>query len=179
MINHVDLPTYLKDFVKDIDFKSLSHQGDYHGWVYYAVEDFINERGINWFESRGFDLRGELSLFRIPANFRGDIHSDLNSKVKNLRYAINIVLSGTGEMQWVSNIQGTKTIFRQEGVSYLGYKDVVDFDVIDTWRGEVGLVRIDPPHRVITWDQERYCLSLRPIYPLAFDEAKSLLSDTP
>lgn len=175
MPNYLDLPSYLHNFVKSVDYKPLCHVGEYHGWTYQPLINFINEDGINWFKSVGFDLPETLSLFRIPANYEGDIHTDINARTKHIEFAINIVLEGFGEMQWLENIKGKKYIAKQQDVGYISYSDVDSFDTIDRWRGDVGLVRIDHFHRIVSFDQERVCLSIRPTAPKSFNQAQDIL----
>lgn len=171
MINYLNLPLYIKNFVISNDFKNLCHEGSYHGWTYQPIKDFIIDEGIDWFESLGFVLPDILSLFRIPANHQGHIHNDINSLTKYQQYAINIVLDGKGEMQWVDNIKGNKIVARQNNVKYFNYDKVQSFDIVDTWQGDIGLVRIDSWHRILCFDQPRYCISIRPIEPKTFEEA--------
>jgi len=179
MINHVQLPEELRKCIKQIDYKSLAPKESGHRWNYILLNDVLTLEGIQWFLSRKIFLRGDVHLFRLPKNSEGAIHIDgVESNEKVVDYAFNFVIEGHGEMQWIDNIVGTEDIYDLEYSNYVAYSNVESYNVIDTWSGDMALVRINVPHRVVTTDTDRYCISLRTLphmHPTTFDEVVKLI----
>jgi hypothetical protein len=177
MINHVQLPEELKSYIKQIDYESLGPKESGHKWNYISIHDVLTVEGIRWFLSRKIFLRGDVHLFRLPKHSQGAIHID-GYDVDSLDYAFNFVVSGYGEMQWIDNIVGQEQVFDLDYSKYVAFNDVTSCNIVDTWDGDMALVRINVPHRIVTSDKDRYCISLRTLshmQPKTFDEVAKLI----
>lgn len=168
-MNHKDLPRELLQFTKPIDYQTLLKDKSGHDWIFIPTTDFLTEEGISWFTSRNIIIRKTVSLFKGVRNNQGPMHKDTS------RVAFNFVLSGHGKMEWVSDIIGTVTIsYANNTKGFLKWADVNDFTINDTWCGDLGIVKIDTPHRLVTTDEDRYCVSIRVVPGMgiqSFEEA--------
>ncbi len=167
-MNHKDLPRELLQFTKPIDYQTLLKDKSGHDWIIIPTTDFLTKEGIYWFISRNIIIQKTLSLFKGVKNNQGPIHKDTR------RFAFNFVLSGHGKMEWVSDIIGTETVSYANNANFVKWIDVNDFNIIDTWCGDLGIVKIETPHRVVTTDVDRYCISIRVVPNLgvqSFEEA--------
>jgi hypothetical protein len=160
MINYLNLPNKMENFLKKFNYINLTKDISNHNWKYIPVDFALTNKGKQWFVDKKIPLRKYASVFKIPKNFEGPIHTDMHQSEKT-DCAFNFVLSGHGEMQWVKNLKATEYTFNFNGADYNRYKDIESFDISDVWTGNVGLVRINVPHRVVTTDTDRYCLSIR------------------
>ena len=160
MINYVNLPNEIRNFLKEFDYIDLTKDISNHSWKFIPTYSVLSKEGKQWFVDKKIPLKKYASVFKIPKNFEGPIHADMDQSTKT-NCALNFVLSGHGEMQWVTNLKATKYTFNYTSGDYHRYKDIESFDILDVWTGNNGLVRINVPHRVITTDTDRYCLSLR------------------
>jgi len=177
MLYYKNLPRELLQFVKFIDAHNLL-KGIYgHNWIIIPTTNFLTSEGIEWFTNKKIFLRNTVKVFKIEKNFKGPVHSDAYGPF-DVEYAFNFVISGQGEMQWVDNIQGTQKISNTNNSLYTIYTDVKSLDIIDTWNGDLGIVRVNVPHRVVTTNEERYCVSVRTIigsYPKTFEDAVNII----
>jgi hypothetical protein len=156
-MNYKDLPKELRQFTKSIDYETLLKDKSRHDWCNIPINDFLTNDGLSWFSARSIFIQPTALVFKIIKNHEGIIHLD------NEQFAFNFVLSGHGKMQWVDNIIGNEILANHNGAKYGKYTDVTACRIIDTWSGDLGIVRINIPHRVVTTDEERYCVSIRTI----------------
>ena len=177
-MNHLDLPVELFQFTKPIVLESLPLPKIVtHSWCSIPITDFLTEEGIKWFADRNLALRSTAFVFKIIKNFEGPIHIDSVGSV-SAGFAFNFVISGYGSMQWVNNIEGNENVSYNNDSKYIMYNNVKSFDVTDTWTGNAALVRIDVPHRIISFDEERYCVSIRTqlgTNPKTFEDAVHMI----
>lgn len=177
MINYLNLPVEMKQYLKEFNYINLTKDIVSHNWRYMPVDLVLTKEGKKWFFDKKIPLRKYASVFKIPKNFEGPIHTDM-FEYDQTDCAFNFVLSGHGEMQWITNLKATEYTFNVNGSKHNQYKDIESFDISDVWTGNVGLVRIKVPHRVVTSGTDRYCLSIRleKNSPLnTFDEISKLL----
>lgn len=157
-MNHKDLPRELLQFTKPIDYQTLLKDKSGHDWINIPTTSFLTKEGISWFISRNIFISRTLTLFKGIKNHHGPIHIDASP------VAFNFVISGHGKMEWISDITGTEIIGfskSNNGNNFVKWVDVNDFNIIDTWCGDLGIVKIDTPHRIVTADEDRYCVSIR------------------
>jgi hypothetical protein len=154
-MNYKDLPRELLQFTKPIDYQTLLKGKTGHDWVIIPTAAFLTEEGIYWFTSRNIIIQKTLSVFKGVKNNQGPIHMDTR------RFALNFVISGHGKMEWVGDIVGTETVSYANNANFVKWVDVNSFNIIDTWSGDLGIVKIDTPHRIVTADEDRYCVSIR------------------
>ncbi len=174
MINYYDLPCKLHSYIKEVDYKKIIGSQNGHNLRPVELQKFITQEGIDWFFKRKLYVRRAL-LFSCSSNFVGGIHIDAN--ISN-EYGINFVLEGDGEMQWAAYSE--QNLIDKKAIPPSAYKNEKNFNIIDNWSGTTGLVRINIPHRVVTKNSTRYCLSLRTVgneSPKTFEEAMNLLYD--
>lgn len=174
MNNYFDLPSKLHSFVKDVDYtKFLLPNLTGHILKPVDLHKFVKPEGLEWFAERGLFIR-RARLFRASKNCTGGIHIDPVDLYND--YAINIVLAGKGEMQWISDLDIDLDI-KKASIPNSTY-NVKNFKVIDKWFGTTGLVRVNIPHRIVTKNSVRYCLSLQTLAkesPKPFETAMNLL----
>ncbi len=176
MINYINLPNEIRNFLKEFNYIDLTKNLSNHDWKYIPLDIALTEEGKQWFFDKKIPLQNYALIFKIPKNFEGPIHTDTHVSAKT-NCAFNFVLSGHGEMQWLTNLKATEYTYKFKGANYNRYKDIESFDILDVWTGDVGLVRINVPHRVVTTDTDRYCLSIRlekDSSPNTFDELSKL-----
>ena len=171
MINYLNLSETLFKFIKPIELEDIEFTTR-HDWVYKRTTDVMTTEGIDWFKQRGIKFYPTSNLFKIAKNCEGPIHDD------GIDFAINFIIKGYGTMEWVNDLDATRLITRFHNLDYIVYKDVKSFNVCDTWKGKLALVRVKSPHRIVTTDVDRYCLSIRSESPKTFDEAYKLLYNT-
>ena len=177
MINYVNLPNEMKNFIKEFNYVNLTKDMINHNWKYIPFDTVITTEGKQWFREKKIPVEKYVLLFKIPKNFEGPIHTDM-LPLKKSNCAFNFVLSGNGKMQWITNLEATEYIENVNSSVYRRYTNIKQFDILDTWTGDVGLVRINVPHRVVTTNADRYCISIRlvnDISPNTFDEIKEVL----
>jgi len=174
MINYLNLSSEMKNFIKNFDYINLTKDiVNDHNWKNIPLDVVLTSEGKQWFSDRKISLRDDVLLFKIPKNVEGPIHIDSNRP----DCAFNFVLSGHGEMQWIENLEATEYIFKLNGTDYNRYRDIKKFDITDVWTGDIALVKINIPHRVVTTNLDRYCISIRlnkEILPNKFDEISKL-----
>ena len=171
---YINLPEYVKNFTKVIPHKDLLKHVNGHDWCQILTKEFLTDDGIDWFLTKGIKLKSTALLFKIPGNFEGPIHSENHAKNN---FAFNFVIEGKGQMQWIENIQATTKPSTANNTNYTVYTDINSFEIADVWEGDIGLVRIDIPHRVVSY-LERYCVSIRTVYdsaPKIFDDAVHMI----
>ena len=168
MLYQVELHQSIFKFVKFIDLDKLKFENK-HTWVSKPIEDVLTYDGIKWFQSKEIHLCPNALIFRIDAGHEGAVHDD------GIEYAINFVLKGSGTMEWIDVIEGTKVEEHYKGLNYTSFSNLQNFKVKDSWSGSIALVRVNYPHRVVTTDNERYCLSIRATLPKTFDEVAEKL----
>ena len=185
---HLDLPNFIKSFVvKDINYENILPKTNKHDWTVNRTDKLLSKEGLDYFRSNKIFIKETCRLYRIPKNFTGAIHIDgvdsieVGNTGKNIyfnRYAINIILQGYGEMQWISGIKGKEIINETDLGTYQSFSDAEKYEIADVWKGEVGLVRIHTPHRVVCYEEDRICLSLIANFPKNFEEAYDTLSNS-
>jgi hypothetical protein len=158
-MNYKDLPRHLLKFFKPLDLKTLSKNiiTTGHSWRNIHLNDVIDSEGLLWFRERNIFLRETVFLFKATKNIQGPFHIDNGHS----EFAINLVISGHGKMQWADNIVGNRIDSILNNSKYVKYENVTDFKLTDTWEGDFGIVRILTPHRIVTSDEDRYCISIR------------------
>ena len=156
-MNYIDLNIELSDCLKEWgNLKDIKFPRDNtHDWVLVNTRDWLNEKALSWFKSKNILIKPKSCLFVAPPTFDGTIHSDAPDCA-----AFNFVIEGHGKMEWISGIVGNKIERQHNGSDYIIYKPD-KFDVSETWTGSVGLVNIEIPHRIVSSDNYRYCLSVR------------------
>ncbi len=173
-MNYINLPVDIESAIKKVDIDSIIPPKQGHKITRVNTQDFLTNDTLKWFYSRKFFLKPTGFLFRMSENDAGPIHVDSEDE-----YAFNFILRGLGEMQWVSNIVSESTkVYNVSNAAYLAYEDVKSFDIIDSWTGNVGLVKVNTPHRIVTGDSVRFCFSVRVynnIHRKTFDEAYKLI----
>jgi hypothetical protein len=175
MINYIDLPRELKQYqIIPSNLDELIPKRSTHYWNTWDLSMFFTKEGLNWFSDRGIVLQSFGNLFRAPANFEAPIHTDVPSE-----FALNFVLEGYGEMQWVEaeGEKESKVFVTENGgvYPYTRYKSISKVDVLDKWTGDMALVRTTNFHRIKTMEVDRICLSVRPTTYYSFEEAARLL----
>jgi len=160
MINYLNLPDDMRKFLKEFDHTNLIKNIPDHAWTYLPIDLVITQEGKQWFIDKKITLARYALVFKLPKNCEGAIHADM-LKFEKPDCAFNFVLSGHGEMQWVTNLEATEHSHSHGSTNYIRYTNVVKFDILDIWTGNNGLVRVNAPHRIVTTDTDRYCLSLR------------------
>ena len=172
-MNYVDLPIEVKQFqIIPDNLEELIPNNGSHYWNTYDLSMFFTTDGLKYFKDKGFNLYPHGLLFRAPANTDTIIHTDVP-----LHFAMNFVLKGSGEMQWVeAEGEIENRIFVTESkqtYQFDRYKSVTKVDVIDRWAGDMAIVRTDMYHRVHTNEVDRICLSVR-ANTFSFEKAVSL-----
>ena len=160
MINYLNLPNEMKNFLKEFDYIDLTKNIFDHGWKFMPMDSVLTNEGKQWFVDKKIVLRKNAIIFKIPKNVTGPIHVDSTQPEEN-DCAFNFVLSGHGKMQWITNLEATEITFKYNSGYYKLYENIVKFEILDVWEGNIGLVRINVPHRVVTTDSDRYCISIR------------------
>ena len=176
-MNYIPLPKEFAQLTKPIDYVNLLKNKIGHDWIYIPITDFLTDEGINFFASKKFVLNEKITLFKCVRGTVGPIHIDtiVNS---NNDYAFNFVLSGNGTMEWLSDIKGKCLISNANNGHYLVYKDVESCNVTESWSGDLALVKINLPHRVVAFDTDRYCVSVRTVpgsFPKTFEDAVNMI----
>ncbi len=150
----------MRNFLKEFNHTNLIKNIPDHAFTYIPVDLALTQEGKQWFIDNNITLKKNAVVFTIPKNCEGGIHADM-TKFEKPDCAFNFVLSGYGEMQWITNLEATECVLNFNNASIVRYTDVIKFDISDVWTGNVSLVRINVPHRIVTTDSDRYCLSLR------------------
>jgi hypothetical protein len=163
MIFYKDLPdNAASTFLKEIDLKQCDHITT-HNWILVDTDDCLTSEGKKWFKDRGIVPYNRSLLFKATANLEHPLHTDSDV----LSAGFNFVLGGKGEMQWAGDIEADIVSSKKSVPGYdfyfTSYENVKKLTVINKWHGSAGLVRIDRPHRIVTYSEPRYCLSIRPI----------------
>ena len=133
-----------------------------HTWIHLNTIDVLSIDGWSWFLKRKIYLSRICSFFLAQPNIEGPIHIDH----KTNDVAFNFVLRGHGEMQWLDikadeYISNTVTPGGPAVHQYIRFENIKEMSMIDSWRGSRGMVRIGTPHRIVTADCPRVCLSFR------------------
>jgi hypothetical protein len=162
------LPLNVDTIISSFNFKGS------HDWIHLNTIDVLSISGWNWFFKRNIHLSRRCAFFLAHPNIEGPIHIDHEFN----DVAFNFVLRGHGEMQWL-NIEADKYIANPVPVilpscsssltvvpssttaHYTRFNNIKEISMLDSWRGDRGMVRIGTPHRVVTTDCQRICLSLR------------------
>ena len=156
-MNYFDLPNHLLYFIKPINYVDLLKNKAGHDWNTIPTNRFLTTDGILWFLKRSLFLKSTALIFKADKNAEHTIHID------PVPFAFNFVLSGDGEMQWLTNVVGEKIVNEHNGAKYRKYVNIHSYKVSDVWSGKLGLVRTDTVHRIVTKDTDRYCVSIRTI----------------
>ena len=135
----------------------------------------LTNEAKQWFNDKKIALYDDAVLFKLPKNYNGPSHVD---KMDPSDCAFNFVVSGYGQMQWVTNLKAVEwDQCKDNGTYYSRFLDIKSFDISEVWTGDAGLVKINIPHRIVTTDSERICLSVRIkkyVLPNTFDEIVKL-----
>lgn len=173
MINHRTLPPELVDKIikKDINIEKFFFRytnGNPHDVIKIDDDYILTEFGIEWFNSIGLTER-DSHLFRLAPSFVANVHEDdANADFCSFNY----VVEGHADMQWVEMEKFERYIETHWSADKITrsdvprYRGIEGLTVIDSWmpkQGEMGLVRIDVPHRVVNLlDVPRYAATIRP-----------------
>ena len=163
MIFYKDLPDSIAStFLQEIDLTQVDHITE-HNWILVNTNDCLTSTGKQWFKDHKIFTYDRSLLFKATSNLEHSLHTDSNI----LSAGFNFVLSGHGEMQWAGDIEAdvivSNKIEKGHHFSFTRYENIQKLTVIDKWRGNAGLVRINQPHRIVTYAEPRYCLSIRPV----------------
>jgi hypothetical protein len=149
------LPLDIDKIISSFDFKGC------HDWIHLNTKDVLSVKGWTWFLNRKIYPSAICSLFLAYPNKLCPIHID--HKINDV--AFNFVLRGYGEMQWldVQADEYTADIVIPSGASakYTRFDNVKEISILESWQGDRGMVRIGTPHRIVTSDSPRVCLSFR------------------
>jgi len=174
MQNYKPLPEFINNFIiKPADPFALVKDIKGHNWTTYYTRRFLNEEGWNWFKQNQIVLLPTSQYFICNENTTGPVHLD-----DPVSCAFNFVFEGQGEMQWVDVLDGdvsyhTNIVKSGEKFVYKKYTAIRSINIQDSWSGQSALVRVNIPHRVVTGNKYRICLSIRPdprVCQLTFDE---------
>lgn len=161
------LPNIFSTFVKPFDYQARIEQHNC-SVVFFDTQEVLTDYAQCWFADHGFVLCDQHVFFEKPPNVIGPIHSDgieHDYDGYGNNYAFNWVVQGHGTMEWIDiasyrNRNLTKVSVPVE-VYFHTYQDIQNYEVIDSWSGNMALVNVKQPHRVNTTTEFRYCLSLR------------------
>lgn len=171
---YVDLPEYFRQFVyHKSDISLLIDNTTDHTWSRYPVEDYITEQGIKWFSERNLRLYDVCNIFNAYQFSETSVHIDTIAKFQN-DFALNFVLFGEGNMQWV-DVDGDRNYYKLNSSVFYGYTNIKYVEVLAEWSGKMALVRVNIPHRIVTKNLRRICLSLRFYKTCSFEQFESLL----
>ena len=154
------LPEFINNFlIKPTDPISLVNGIAGHGWTMYNTEQFVTKQGQDWFKKNQIIVNPTSQYFICTANTVGPVHTDQSG------WALNFIFEGHGEMQWVDidadYIINKHTVPSGETVAYKKYTTVRNMSIKESWSGTSALVRVNIPHRIITNNIHRICISLR------------------
>lgn len=172
----INLPDYFKNFIYYKDsIDTLIENKIEHTWVRFPIKEFVNNQGLDWFKDRNLKLLDFCNLFNAHefTNTYSNIHVDTMGDHLN-EFAVNYILFGNGEMQW-TKVDGSLTIRKINSSYFYGYENIREVEILDKWSGSVGLVKINIPHRIVTTNLRRICLSLRFRKTCSFEDFKKLL----
>jgi hypothetical protein len=161
MIHYKDLPDEVASaFLQDIDLSPVSYRSGFQ-WVFVNTNDCLTSTGKQWFKDRNIIVYEQAMLFKAESNSEHPLHTD----GEFLDAAFNFVLNKQGELQWAADIESDIVIAKNvvNQFTFTRYQNVKKMTVIDKWSGHAGLVRIGQPHRVVTYSEPRFCLSIRPV----------------
>jgi len=179
---YIDLPKSLWELLTIPDDIQLLLGKKFNSWSdhefnLFDISKFVSVDGIKWFADRNIILKKHIVLFRMSPNHSGPIHTDPDAN-----FAINFIVSGHGEMQWL-DVTGPADITyhtteygKLQKVKMWKRKKIIKSTVTEKWTGDTALVRTNVPHCVVTTDVPRLCISLRATSPQSFEEAAELLS---
>ena len=130
-----------------------------HHWGMHSLLDFMNPLGIEWFSDHKIYLKSFVLLFNCTENYAGPVHLDGAS------YAVNHVLSGRGTMQWFGDEKKKEVtkykLTTGESYTFPTYTDDENMELLDSWTGTNGVLKVNVPHRLVTTDSSRSCVSFR------------------
>jgi hypothetical protein len=161
MIHYKDLPDDIAStFLQDIDLAPVCNRSGFQ-WVLVNTDDCLTNNGKLWLKDRGITVYEKSMLFKAESNSEHPLHTDGDF----LDAAFNFVLNKQGELQWAEDIEADVVTATNavNKFTFTRYENVKKMTVIDKWDGSAGLVRIGQPHRVVTFSEPRYCLSVRPV----------------
>lgn len=158
---YFDLPDVFKSFLKnhdDIENQIPNFSG--HGWLFKPTNDFFNDQCFDYFKERNLELTNETKIFSCPPNCLGSIHSDAPTE-----FAFNFIIKGHGEMQWLEVKEKGIIVHHQvvtgQKSQYRKFVDIDNIKILEVWKNNLGLVKVNNVHRIVTFDQRRICISLR------------------
>jgi len=172
-MNYINLDLEFSDFIKPcLNLKEIKFPKFIaHDWIWVNTVDWITEFGIEWFKNKNIPIKSRAFLFVATPNCPGITHIDLPE-----RAAFNFIIQGNGSMQWLSNLSDPTSVRVHNGSTYPVYGNTKSCIIDDEWTGRIGLVKVDTPHRVVTTDSYRYCLSLRTTY--SFEEVAKIIQSS-
>ena len=158
------LPEFINNFIiKPTDPFDLVKGITGHGWTTYNTEQFITKQGQDWFNQNQIILTPTSKYFICNANTVGPVHTD-----QPFTWALNFTFEGHGEMQWVDidadYIFNKHTVPSGETFVYKKYTTIRNISINESWTGTSALVRVNVPHRIVTNNNHRICISLIPKY---------------
>jgi hypothetical protein len=159
------LPEFINNFIiKPKDPSDLVKGITGHSWTCYNTEQFLTKQGQDWFKQHQIILTPTSQYFICDSNTTGSVHTD-----QPFTWGLNFIFEGHGEMQWVDidadYIFNKHTVPSGETVIYKKYTTIRNISIIKSWSGISALVRINVPHRIVTNNSHRICISLRPTFP--------------
>lgn len=169
-----NLPAECIKWIQPLDLNTILTEANFkekHDWTHLNIDDVLTLEGKSWFLERNIPLERRCTLFQIQANHEGTIHTD--HPIADA--AFNFVLKGTGEMQWIKIDADAYTEYKSvKGIelNYQVYKNIRGISALALWTGHAGLVKTNVPHRIVTMNSSRICLSLRT--PKTFNELSKL-----
>ena len=169
---YIDLPEYFNKFVKSIDISSIENFYG-HTWKRFSPNDVLTQDGLNWFNERNLQIH-HCNLFNLHEQTVGDIHVDVIGN-NFAGFALNFILHGEGEMQW-TEIDGELSLQKKHNSYFYGYENIKNITILERWSGNMAIVKVNIPHRVISYDTRRVVLSLRFMQPYTFENFEKILS---
>jgi hypothetical protein len=162
MLNYKPLPEFINNFIiRPADPFEIVKDIKGHNWSMYDTRQFLTDEGYRWFEENKIILKSKSQYFICNAHTTGPVHTDNPHKI-----AFNFVFEGYGNMEWVTVLDGdyvyhTNTVASGEKFTYKKFTEIRSIKINDTWNGQSALVKVSLPHRIVTKDSHRICISLR------------------
>jgi hypothetical protein len=158
------LPEFINNFIiKPTDPFELVKDITGHNWTTYNTNQFLTKEGQDWFKQNQITLVPTSQYFICNENTTGPVHID-----HPFTWALNFVFEGQGEMQWVDidadYVFNKNKVASGETFVYKKYTTIRSISINESWSGTSALVRVNVPHRIVTNDTHRICISLRPDY---------------
>lgn len=164
MLNYKILPDFVYNFamMPQSTIDAMSHIKE-HSWVILPTVDHMTSEGIEYFKSKGIIFSKNVTCWKCNTNTIGPTHIDGIALI-----GVNFVMKGKGNMEWIHSsvppVMVANKIATGQTILAPTFHDLDALTVTDTWNsneGECAIVRVHTPHRIVTTNEDRYCLSFR------------------